>query len=139
AHGLVHRDVKPSNMLLDEAGNVYLTDFGIAAASEATGGEAAIGSASNMSPEQANGQHADQRSDLYSLAVSLFEMVTGQPPYTAETPLGVIVRHINDPIPSARSLNPTVPQAVDALIQRGMAKNPAGRPQTAAEFARLLD
>ena len=65
-------------------------------------------------------------------------MVTGQPPYTAETPLGVIVRHINDPIPSARALNPEIPPAVDALIQRGMAKNPAARPQTAGEFAQLL-
>ena len=144
AHGLVHRDVKPSNMLLDEAGNAYLTDFGIAAASDAVSGfasggnQAAIGSAAYMSPEQGSGQAADPRADLYSLAVSLYEMVTGQPPYTAETPLGVIVRHINDPIPSARAVNPTVPAAVDALIQRGMAKNPAGRPPTAAEFARLL-
>jgi serine/threonine-protein kinase len=145
AHGLVHRDVKPSNMLLDEAGNAYLTDFGIAAASDAagngpsSGSATAIGSAAYMSPEQGSGRPTDQRSDLYSLAVSLFEMVTGQPPYTAETPLGVIVRHINDPIPSARALNPDVPRALDAFIQRGMAKNPAGRPQTAAEFVRLLD
>ncbi len=138
AHGLVHRDVKPSNMLLDETGHVYLTDFGIAAATEATGSET-IGSAAYMSPEQASGQPADRRSDLYSLAVSLFEMVTGQLPYTAETPLGLIVRHINDPIPSARALNPDVSPAVDALIQRGLAKNPAERPPTAGEFARLLD
>jgi serine/threonine protein kinase len=104
SHGLVHRDVKPSNMLLDEAGNVYLTDFGIAAASEAANTGAVIGSAIYMSPEQGSGRPADRRSDIYSLAVSLFEMVTGQPPYTAETPLGVIVRHINDPVPSAREL-----------------------------------
>ena len=145
AHGLVHRDVKPSNMLLDEAGNVYLTDFGIAAASEAvsglasSGNLAAIGSAAYMSPEQGSGQATDPRSDLYSLAVSLFEMVTGQPPYTAETPLGVIVRHINDPIPSARAMNPNVPPALDAFIKGGLAKSPAGRPQTASEFARNLD
>jgi hypothetical protein len=139
AHGLVHRDVKPSNMLLDEAGNAYLTDFGIAAAAEATGNDSAIGSAAYMSPEQASGQPADRRSDLYSLAVSLFEMLTGQLPYVAETPLGLIVRHINDPIPSAREINPNIPPAVDALIQRGMAKDPAGRPPNAGEFARLLE
>jgi hypothetical protein len=139
AHGLVHRDVKPSNMLLDEAGNAYLTDFGIAAATEATNSAGTIGSAAYMSPEQASGQPADRRSDLYSLAVSLFEMLTGQLPYTAETPLGLIVRHINDPIPSAREINPNIPPAVDALIQRGMAKDPAGRPPNAGEFGRLLE
>jgi serine/threonine protein kinase len=135
--GLVHRDVKPSNILLDQAGNAYLTDFGITTLA-AAGGDLATGSAAYMSPEQAAGGSADRRSDLYSLAVSLFEMLTGQQPYTAETPLGVIVRHINDPIPSARALNPTIPPAVDALIQRGMAKSPADRPQSALEFAQLL-
>ena len=139
ARGLVHRDVKPSNLLLDEAGNAYLTDFGIAAALAAAGGELVSGSAAYMSPEQAAGGNTDRRSDLYSLAVSLFEMLTGQQPYTAETPLGVIVRHINDPVPSARALNPAIPPAVDALIQRGMAKDPADRPQSALEFAQLLD
>jgi serine/threonine protein kinase len=139
AHGLVHRDVKPSNMLLDEAGNVYLTDFGIAAATEATQTENTTGSAAYMSPEQGSGQRADRRSDIYSLAVSLFEMLTAQLPYTAETPLGIVVRHINDPVPSARALNPNIPPAVDALIQRGMAKDPAARPQSAGEFGRLLE
>ena len=80
----------------------------------------------------------DGRGDIYALAVSLFEMLTGQKPYTAETALGVIVRHLNDPIPSARTLNPAIPPAVDELIQWGMAKDPAERPQTASEFARLL-
>src|SRR5260221_11721090 len=126
-------------MLLDEAGNVYLTDFGIAAATEAADTGAVIGSAAYMSPEQGSGLPADQRSDIYSLAVSLFEMVIGQPPYIAETPLGVIVRHINDAVPSAHALNPAVPPAMDALIQRGMAKDPAARPQTSLEFARLLN
>lgn len=139
AHGLVHRDVKPSNILLDQAGNAYLTDFGIAAAIEGANTGSSIGSAAYMSPEQASGRTADRRSDLYSLAVSLFEMLTGQQPYTAETPLGVIVRHINDPIPSARAIDPAIPLAVDALIQRGMAKDPAARPHTAGEFADLLD
>ncbi len=139
ARGLVHRDVKPSNMLLDEAGNAYLTDFGIAAAEEGTVTGSSVGSAAYMSPEQASGQKADRRSDLYSLAASLFEMLTGRQPYTAETPLGVIVRHINDPIPSARAIKPDLPPAVDDLIQSGLAKDPAARPPSAGEFARRLD
>jgi protein kinase-like protein len=138
SRGLVHRDVKPSNMLLDEAGNAYLSDFGIAAALTAGGDEAGIGSAAYMSPEQGRGEAVDRRADLYALGVSLFEMLTGEKPYTAETPLGMIVRHINDPIPSARALNHNTPPPVDGLIQRTMAKNPADRPQTASEFAMLL-
>ena len=136
--GLVHRDVKPSNILLDEAGNAYLTDFGIAAAMAAAGDETVIGSAAYMSPEQGRGEPVDRRADIYALAVSVFEMLTGEKPYSAETALGMIVRHINDPIPSARELNPGVPAAVDAVIRRGMAKEPAERPQTAGEFAALL-
>jgi serine/threonine-protein kinase len=138
SRGLVHRDVKPSNMLLDEAGNAYLSDFGIAAALSAGDDEAGIGSAAYMSPEQGRGEPVDRRADLYALGVSLFEMLTGEKPYTAETALGMIVRHINDAIPSARALNPKTPPAVDDLIRRTMAKDPADRPQTASEFAALL-
>ncbi len=138
SHGLVHRDVKPSNMLLDEAGNAYLSDFGIAAALTAGDDEAGIGSAAYMSPEQGRGEPVDRRADLYALGVSLFEMLTGEKPYTAETALGMIVRHINDPIPSARALNPKTPPAVDEFIRRAMAKSAADRPQTASEFAALL-
>jgi hypothetical protein len=137
--GLVHRDVKPSNVLLDQTGNPYLTDFGIAASALAAEGDQATGSAPFMSPEQGRGEAVDHRADIYSLAVTLFEMLTGQKPYNAETTLGIIVRHISDPIPSARALNDAIPPAVDELLQWGMAKQPAERPQTAGEFARLLD
>ncbi|MCC6190592.1 MAG: serine/threonine protein kinase, partial [Anaerolineales bacterium] len=125
--GLVHRDVKPSNILLDESGSAYLTDFGIAGAlaDPASGQGGALGSAAYMSPEQGRGEAVDRRADIYALAVTLFELLTGQKPYTAETALGVIVRHIHDPIPSARAIHPAVPPAVDALIQRGMAKSAA--------------
>lgn len=136
--GIVHRDIKPSNMMLDESGNAYLTDFGIAGALESAASGAPTGSAAYMPPEQGRGESVDGRGDIYALSVSLFEMLTGQKPYTAETALGVVVRHLNDPIPSARALNPNIPPAVDELIQWGMAKSPVDRPQTAAEFARLL-
>ncbi len=138
--GIVHRDIKPSNILLDDpqGNNAYLTDFGIAGTLESASTGTPTGSAAYMPPEQGRGEMVDGRGDLYALAVSLFEMLTGQKPYTAETALGVIVRHLNDPIPSARALNPAIPPAVDELIQWGMAKDPAERPQTASEFARLL-
>ena len=137
--GLVHRDVKPSNVLLDQTGNPYLTDFGIAGGMLAAEGDRPSGSAPYMSPEQGRGEAVDHRADIYSLAVTLYEMLTGQRPYEAETPLGIIVRHISDPIPSARASNPAIAPAVDELLRWGMAKQPAERPQTAGEFAQLLD
>jgi len=136
--GLVHRDVKPSNILLDELGNAYLSDFGIAGALADARAGLPTGSAAYMSPEQGRGERVDRRADIYALAVALFESLTGEKPYSAETALGVIVRHIHDPIPSARSLNPSVPRSVDEAIQLAMAKDPGERPQTAGEFAGLL-
>lgn len=136
--GIVHRDVKPSNFLLDDTGNAYLTDFGIAGVLEVERDPMATGSAPYMAPEQARGQAADFRADLYALAVSLFELLTGEPPYSAETAMGVRARHMHDPIPSARTRNEAIPAAVDELIRWTMAKEPAQRPQSASEFGRLL-
>jgi len=136
--GIVHRDVKPSNLLLDESGNVYLGDFGIAATALDLEGSAPGGSAAYASPEQGRGGIADAASDVYSLAVTAFEMLTGSKPYQAETALGMIVRHMHDPVPSARALQPSLPQAVDAVFSAGMAKDPQGRPATPGEFARRL-
>ncbi|MCL4868140.1 MAG: serine/threonine protein kinase [Anaerolineae bacterium] len=133
--GIIHRDVKPANMLLDERDNVYLTDFGIAGAGDGPAGQ---GSAAYMAPEQAQGQPVDGRADLYALAVSLFEMVTREKPYVAETTLGVMVRHQSDPIPSARERNSQVSVAVDDLLVWGMGKKPIERPGSAAAFAHLL-
>jgi serine/threonine-protein kinase len=134
---ILHRDIKPSNILLDDGGNAYLTDFGLASTLTAQAQEL-TGSAAYMSPEQARGQPLDGPADIYSLAVTFFEMLTGQKPYTAETALGMVVRHVNDPIPSARAIQPAIPPAVDELIQWGMAKSPADRPQSAVEFALWL-
>jgi hypothetical protein len=136
--GIVHKDVKPSNALLDDAGQVYLTDFGIAGAMQAVGDGIPLGSAAYMSPEQCRGEAVDARADVYALTIMLFEMLTGQKPYTAETALGIMARQIHDPIPAPRTLNPTIPPAVEALILQGMAKDAAKRPASAAKFARLL-
>ncbi|HMK08048.1 MAG TPA: serine/threonine-protein kinase [Anaerolineales bacterium] len=136
--GITHRDVKPSNLLLDESGNVYLGDFGIAA----TGADLATaphsGSAAYASPEQARGEMPGPPSDVYSLAVTAFEVLTGRLPYESETPLGMMVRHMHDPVPSAQALNPTLSPSVDAAIARGMAKAPSERPPSAGDFARSL-
>jgi hypothetical protein len=136
--GIIHRDVKPSNLLLDESGNVYLGDFGIAATALDLGSSAAGGSAAYASPEQGRGAAVDASSDIYSLAVTAFEMLTGSKPFQAETALGMIVRHMHDPVPSARALQPSLPPAVDTVFLAGMAKDPHERPPTAADFARRL-
>jgi hypothetical protein len=129
---LIHRDIKPSNMLLDEAGRAYLGDFGIAGLLKEAGEGLPTGSAAYMSPEQGQGGRAVPSSDTYALAVTAFEMLTGRKPYASETALGTIVRHIEDPIPSACQLNPALPQAVDRALARGMAKKPEDRPESAA-------
>lgn len=138
SRGLVHRDVKPSNVLLDDAGNAYLTDFGIAGVLQEAGKGQATGSAAYMAPEQGRGEGAVPASDTYALAVTAFELLTGHKPYTAETALGVMVRHMQDPIPSAVALNPTLPLAVDHALAHGMAKDPSARPASAAEFVEEL-
>ncbi len=136
--GITHRDVKPSNLLLDEAGNVYLGDFGIAATTVDLAAASHSGSAAYASPEQARGGAPDARSDVYSLAVTAFEMVTGKKPYEAETALGMMVRHMHDPVPSARAIAPALSGALDAAIASGMAKDPKDRPASAGAFARSL-
>jgi hypothetical protein len=136
--GIIHRDVKPSNLLLDESGNVYLGDFGIAATALDLEGSAPGGSAAYASPEQGRGAAVDATSDIYSLAVTAFEMLTGSKPYQAETALGMLVRHMHDPVPSARALQPNLAPAVDAVFLAGMAKDPHERPATAGDFARRL-
>jgi len=142
AHSLsmVHRDVKPANLMLDRGHRVVLTDFGIArimSSSQLTSGTAMVGTPAYMAPEQGLGDAGDERSDLYSLGAILYQMVTGRLPYDGETPLSVVLKHLNDPIPSARTVNKDVPASVDTLIQRLMAKDPTERYQTANEL--ILD
>jgi hypothetical protein len=140
--GVVHRDVKPSNVLVDERGNCLLTDFGIAkmvegtAAFTRTGG--VIGTPAYMSPEQGTGSKVDQRSDIYSLGVVLYEMATGRVPYQAETPIAVVFKHARDPLPPPRALNPALPQGVERVILKSLAKQPDDRYATAGAMVQAL-
>ena len=136
--GITHRDVKPSNLLLDSAGNVYLADFGIAATAVDLAAAPHSGSAAYVSPEQARGEAPDLRSDVYSLAATTFEMLSGKKPFEAETALGMMVRHMHDPVPSVHAIVPSLPAAVDDEIAGAMAKDPQARPASAGAFARRL-
>jgi len=142
SHGLVHRDIKPGNVLLDGRGNCLLSDFGIAKIVEstsqftATGG--AIGTPAYMSPEQGRGDPVDARSDIYAVGVLLYEMATGRVPFEAEKPVAVIFKHIEEPLPPPRGLNPNLPQAVEDVIVKALAKEPQDRYATAGELVRAL-
>jgi serine/threonine protein kinase/sugar lactone lactonase YvrE len=141
--GLLHRDVKPSNVLVDESGNCLLTDFGIAklveGAAKFTATGMLVGTPAYMSPEQGRGASLDRRSDIYSLGVILYELATGRVPFSAETPVAVIYKHAHDPLPPVESLNPGLPPALVRIIYKALAKNPADRFQTAGEMADALD
>ncbi|MFQ5921840.1 MAG: bifunctional serine/threonine-protein kinase/formylglycine-generating enzyme family protein [Anaerolineales bacterium] len=140
--GIVHRDVKPTNILLDDRGNCLLTDFGIAKIVEATvqftQSGAIIGTPAYMSPEQILGEPLDGRSDLYSLGIILFEMATGRQPYRAETPPAIFVKHLHDPLPMPRSINPDLPEAVERVILKTLAKEPTDRYEDASTMVQAL-
>ncbi|MDH4074328.1 MAG: Stk1 family PASTA domain-containing Ser/Thr kinase [Acidimicrobiia bacterium] len=137
-NGTVHRDVKPGNIMITPSGQVKVTDFGIARAfggddDELTQTGSVMGTASYFSPEQAQGRAVDPRSDLYSLGVVLFEMVTGEPPFTGSSPVSIAYKHVQEPAPRASDRNPSVPPALDAIITRLLAKNPDHRYPTAED------
>jgi len=142
--GIVHRDIKPGNVMLTPAGEVKVMDFGIARAvtgSSATMTQTAsvIGTAHYLSPEQARGEHVDARSDIYSTGCLLYELVTGAPPFSGDTPVAVAYQHVREePIPPSR-VEPEVPAAIDAIVLKAMAKNPANRYQTAAQMRADLE
>lgn len=139
--GMIHRDIKPANLMLTTTGQVILMDFGIAkivGGTRHTATGAVVGTAMYMSPEQIKGEQPDRRTDIYSLGVTLFEMVSGRPPFEAESAMTLMMMHINDPIPDPKKLNPDVPDALVAVIQKALAKDPNGRYQTAAQMAAAL-
>jgi len=142
ARGMIHRDVKPSNVLVDERGNCLLTDFGLARMTEAsaklTSSGAIMGTPAYMSPEQGAGSDLDGRSDIYSLGIIFYEMVTGQVPYSAETPIAIVFKHIQDPLPPARKLVPDLPEEIESVLLKSLAKNRADRYQTAEDFVHAV-
>jgi len=136
-HGIVHRDIKPHNVLVDGDGRVKVTDFGIAragAASQMTEAGSIIGTAQYLSPEQAKGAPVDQRSDLYSLGIVLYELLTGTVPFAGDTPVEIAMKHLSTPPepPSARV--PAIPRDVDLVVTRALAKDPARRYASAEEM-----
>lgn len=141
--GMIHRDVKPSNVLIDEQGNCLLTDFGLArmvemSSANLTSAGAIMGTPAYMSPEQGKGAAVDGRSDLYSLGIIFYEMLTGQVPYRDDYPMGVIIKHIRDPLPPARDLVPTLSDAIERVVIKSLAKDPNDRYQTANDFIQAV-
>jgi beta-lactam-binding protein with PASTA domain/tRNA A-37 threonylcarbamoyl transferase component Bud32 len=138
--GVVHRDIKPHNVLIDDEGRVKVTDFGIAraGASDMTETGLIMGTSQYLSPEQAQGKPVDARSDLYSIGIVLYEMLTGRVPFDAESPVAVALKQVSErPVPP-RELNPEIPAALESVVLRAMEKSPARRFADADEFIAAL-
>lgn len=139
--GMIHRDIKPANILLTRSGQAVLADFGIA---QIVGGTrhtvtgALLGTLNYMSPEQGLKGISDARSDIYSLGVVFYEMLTRQPPYNADTPLAILMKHVNDPLPLLREMNPDIPAPFERIVLKALAKQPEDRYQRATEMAEAL-
>ena len=138
-NGIVHRDVKPGNVMITPQGTVKVMDFGIAravsdSAATMTSTAAVIGTAQYLSPEQARGESVDARSDVYSMGCLLYELVTGAPPFSGDSPVAVAYQHVREDPRLPSSINPQVPAELDAILLKAMSKNPANRYQSAAEM-----
>ena len=140
--GVIHRDLKPDNVLFDDNGDPFISDFGVAKFTESTSsltGSGVIGTPAYMSPEQAQGVEIDGRSDVYGLGVILYQMLSGQQPYSADTPMGVVVKHITEPVPEILTVLPSLPPEVDNIIKTAMAKDKNARFASPVEFAKALN
>ena len=140
--GLIHRDLKPANVMLNVYGEAILMDFGIAkivGGTRHTATGAVIGTAMYMSPEQIKGMEIDHRTDIYSLGVMLFEMVSGKPPFQADSAMTLMMMHVNDPVPNLSQLRPDVPRGLVDVIEKALSKDRNDRYQSAAEMASALE
>lgn len=138
AHGIIHRDLKPQNILIDENKNIKITDFGIATATSQnslTQTNTLLGSVHYLSPEQVRGSIATERSDIYSLGIILYELLTGKVPFEGENAVSIALKHSREEIPSVRLRNPDIPQALENVVIHATAKHPACRYQSAKEMA----
>ena len=137
--GVVHRDLKPHNVMIDEEGRAKVTDFGIAraGASDMTETGSIMGTAQYLSPEQAQGKPVSPQSDLYSIGVILFELLTGQVPFHADAAVSIALKHVAEEAPSVRELNPAVPEELDQIVAWALQKDPsAARPTPTRSSAR---
>jgi serine/threonine-protein kinase len=143
AEGVIHRDIKPANVMVTRDGKVLVMDFGIArlvsGPETAPQTSAVLGTASYLSPEQAQGHAVDARTDIYALGVVLYEMLTGRPPFTGDSPMAIAYKQVNATPEAPSSVNPDVPPELDAVVMRALSKNPANRYQTGQEFADDLE
>jgi len=144
--GIIHRDVKPSNILITQSGEPMLTDFGIAKilldteeTADLTGTGMGVGTPEYMSPEQFQGKGVDARTDVYSLGVVLYEMVTGRKPYQADTPAAVLIKQVTEALPRPKSLVPELPDALEKVLLKALAKNKEDRFQDVAAFGNALE
>src|SRR5204862_7192270 len=142
-HGLCHRDVKPQNVLLADGAEAKVTDFGIARSLDVRAGitqtGTVLGTSDYIAPEQARGSRATVQTDVYSLGIVLYELLTGELPFRGENFVAVAMQHINQPVPSVRDARPDVSPRLDAAIQRAMAKDPRRRFSSMDEFAAELE
>jgi serine/threonine-protein kinase len=137
-HGIIHRDVKPANIMITKSGAVKVMDFGIARAladgQNMTQTAAVIGTAQYLSPEQARGEAVDARSDVYAAGCVLFELLTGEPPFSGDSPVAVAYQHVREDVRSPSTVNTEVPHELDAIVLKAMSKNPANRYQSSSEM-----
>ncbi len=140
--GIIHRDVKPSNVLMDHGEWALLMDFGLAKIVEGsvqlTASGVGVGTPAYMAPEQGQGHRVDHHADIYSLGIVLYEMLTGRVPFDAETPMAVVIKHITEPLPLPHIVNPLIPEVVELVILKALAKNPADRYASCGQMTEAL-
>src|SRR5699024_6678624 len=142
ANGLIHRDIKPQNILMDKFGNVKVTDFGIAIALSATSltqTNSILGSVHYLSPEQARGGMATKKSDIYSLGIVFYELLTGHLPFSGQSPISIALKHLQNETPSVRSLDESIPQSVENIVLKATAKDPFHRYESVYEMEEALN